>query len=98
MSNMPEGAQLSDDGQWWWDGAQWQPVQGGGGQGESGQATPEVTAADLLAYNDTGAAPGDSSALKEEHKEYFKGDVQPADFSWAEMGGAISDYEPEGSA
>ncbi len=28
MSNVPEGAQLSDDGQWWWDGNDWQPVQG----------------------------------------------------------------------
>ena len=26
MSNVPDGAQLSDDGQWWWDGSQWQPV------------------------------------------------------------------------
>jgi hypothetical protein len=28
MSNVPEGAQLSEDGQWWWDGSQWQPVGG----------------------------------------------------------------------
>jgi hypothetical protein len=26
MSNVPEGAQLSDDGQWWWDGENWQAV------------------------------------------------------------------------
>jgi hypothetical protein len=26
MSQMPANAQLSPDGQWWWDGAQWQPV------------------------------------------------------------------------
>lgn len=26
MSSAPEGAQLSDDGQWWWDGEAWQPV------------------------------------------------------------------------
>ena len=26
MSNVPEGAQLSEDGQWWWDGSQWQSV------------------------------------------------------------------------
>jgi hypothetical protein len=26
MSQMPAGAPLSEDGQWWWDGAQWQAV------------------------------------------------------------------------
>lgn len=47
MSNVPEGAQLSDDGQWWWDEANqtWNPVEGGdsgyrdggsGGPGEQG--------------------------------------------------------------
>jgi hypothetical protein len=35
MSDMPDGAQMSDDGQWWWDEANqgWQPVGGGGGGG-----------------------------------------------------------------
>jgi hypothetical protein len=27
MSNVPEGAQLSDDGHWWWDGSAWQTVE-----------------------------------------------------------------------
>ena len=35
MSNVPEGAQVSDDGQWWWDGTNWQPVEGGDGGGGS---------------------------------------------------------------
>lgn len=26
MSQMPANAPLSEDGQWWWDGAKWQPV------------------------------------------------------------------------
>jgi len=26
MTMMPEGAQLSEDGNYWWDGADWQPV------------------------------------------------------------------------
>lgn len=26
VAEIPEGAQLSDDGQWWWDGQDWQPV------------------------------------------------------------------------
>lgn len=29
--SMPAGAQLSDDGNYWWDGAEWQPVQSGEG-------------------------------------------------------------------
>jgi len=37
MSNVPEGAQLSDDGQWWWDGENWQPVNQEGGQGGTAQ-------------------------------------------------------------
>jgi hypothetical protein len=36
MSDMPEGAQLSEDGQWWWDGSEWQPVPGEGGEGGGG--------------------------------------------------------------
>jgi len=27
-ANVPQSAQLSDDGNYWWDGAQWQPVSG----------------------------------------------------------------------
>jgi hypothetical protein len=27
MTEVPEGAQLSDDGQWWWDGQDWRPVE-----------------------------------------------------------------------
>jgi hypothetical protein len=26
MPDIPEGAQRSEDGNWWWDGSQWQPV------------------------------------------------------------------------
>jgi hypothetical protein len=36
ISNVPDGAQLSDDGNYWWDGNQWQPVnQEAGGAGQS---------------------------------------------------------------
>jgi hypothetical protein len=28
MAEQPADAQLSEDGQWWWDGADWQPVAG----------------------------------------------------------------------
>jgi hypothetical protein len=42
MTQIPADAQRSDDGQWWWDGSQWQPVgdqsgaAGGGGAGGGG--------------------------------------------------------------
>ena len=42
MTNVPDGAQLSEDGAWWWDGAEWRAVEGGtdnswdaGGYGET---------------------------------------------------------------
>ena len=46
MSNTPEGAQLSDDGQWWWDGENWQPVDTSGGG-----ATPSETAQGSPAFD-----------------------------------------------
>ncbi len=33
MTHVPEGAQLSDDHRWWWDGQQWQPVPDGSAPG-----------------------------------------------------------------
>jgi hypothetical protein len=36
MTAMPEGAQLSEDGSYWWDGADWQPVDQGDQGGASG--------------------------------------------------------------
>jgi hypothetical protein len=102
MSNVPEGAQLSEDGQWWWDGSQWQPVQGGQGDaGGGGEA--QVTGDDLMIYNDTGAEPGDDSQLKEEHKQYFQldGDSAPDDYSGSECDVAIDEsaqaYQGQGS-
>lgn len=29
MPEQPADAPLSEDGQWWWDGAEWQPVEAG---------------------------------------------------------------------
>jgi hypothetical protein len=47
MSNVPEGAQLSDDGHWWWDGSQWQAVSqdGDAAGGSAGSAAPDAGAA-----------------------------------------------------
>jgi hypothetical protein len=37
MSDVPEGAQLSEDGRWWWDGSQWVAIgDGGDGGGQDG--------------------------------------------------------------
>jgi hypothetical protein len=39
MAQIPPDAQRSDDGQWWWDGSQWQPVdQGAGGAADAAGA------------------------------------------------------------
>ena len=27
MTNVPDGAQLSEDGAWWWDGAEWRATE-----------------------------------------------------------------------
>jgi hypothetical protein len=87
MSNVPEGAQLSEDGNYYWDGEAWQPVQGGGadsggGGGESGggEGGGEVTAADLEPIGDTGTDPGDESKMTDQTKPYFvrEGDPEEA--------------------
>ena len=40
MAQIPPDAQRSDDGQWWWDGSQWQPVDqaAGGAADAAGEA------------------------------------------------------------
>ncbi len=35
MTTVPEGAQLSEDGRWWWDGNDWQQVPSDGGAHEA---------------------------------------------------------------
>jgi len=42
MSNVPEGAQRSEDGYWWWDGQQWQPTE----EGVAAGAAEDVAGAD----------------------------------------------------
>lgn len=44
--SMPDGAQLSEDGKYWWDGSDWQPVPedtggGDGGGAEEGQLSED---------------------------------------------------------
>lgn len=51
MTDVPQDAPRSEDGQWWWDGSQWQPV---------GAATGSGAAAASAAAS-SGAAPASSS-------------------------------------
>jgi hypothetical protein len=44
MAEQPADAPLSEDGQWWWDGADWQPVEAG----PQASYDPGTTEADQL--------------------------------------------------
>jgi hypothetical protein len=57
MTDVPEGARLSDDGNWWWDenGQQWQPVPG---VGAGAPATGSTEGGAGGAEGDAGAAGG----------------------------------------
>lgn len=66
-SGMPPGAQLSEDGQWWWDDGtqQWQPVQdagvgsgqGGGGQGAAAFSFTDHGIVDQIGVSDEAGDP-----------------------------------------
>lgn len=73
MTHMPPDAQRSDDGNWWWDGTQWQPVLQGEGESSSSQsAQPSVAGAppdpsNLNAADEQSMAGRGGFALEEEH-------------------------------
>jgi len=50
MTKMPDGATLSDDGYYWWDGTDWQPVDtgtsSGSDAGDTGSAEPTAAGDD----------------------------------------------------
>lgn len=106
MSNVPDGAQLSEDGQWWWDGTQWQAVEGGSGTPPESGSSPgapadsnaEVTAEELQPVNDTGTEPGDENQLDERKKPYFEPDYDGAadDTSYAEQAETMDDSQATG--
>lgn len=48
MSKPPAGAQLSEDGYYWWDGFQWQLVDQTGDDGDQAGSGTEITADDIL--------------------------------------------------
>ncbi len=84
MSQMPADAQRSDDGQWWWDGSQWQPVasQTAGGATTATaeqQATAQATGTAEQQGTATGAASGAVGQLSEDGQWQWDGSQwQPA--------------------
>ena len=47
MADIPHDAPRSDDGQWWWDGTNWQPVDGGQGGGVATAQASGLTAQEV---------------------------------------------------
>jgi hypothetical protein len=79
----PEGAQLDETGQWWWDGNQWQPVEG--------ETDSTSTAHGVVDAN--GVAAPEGGQLDETGQWRWDGNQwQPvegeAEFNW-------TDFEPE---
>ena len=64
MSNVPEGAQVSDDGQWWWDGENWQAVEQA--QSYDSGATDGGYSSDSSYGSDDGGYSSESSYTPEE--------------------------------
>ena len=94
MPEIPEGAQRSEDGQYWWDGTEWQPVEGAdasgsGSEGAAGEVRPEQ----LEPMADTGEEPGNEDALTEQTRPYFDGFDGDEDTSEAELAEALDDSE-----
>jgi hypothetical protein len=83
---VPEGAQLSEDGHYWWDGSEWKPVDGAAAAATNGGQTGDVTHAELAAIQS-------EDQIEERHKPYFQPDYDkvPDDDSWAEAVGDLSE-------
>jgi hypothetical protein len=100
MSNVPDGAQLSDDGQWWWDGANWQPVNPGDGSSPAGDSdsTADITPEELQRVNDNNVEPGDENQLDERLRPYFEPDFDGIadDTSYAEQAETMDDSQYTG--
>ena len=84
---VPEGAQLSEDGHYWWDGSDWQPVAGAGANGAAdGGSNGEVTADELSQIQS-------ADQISERFQPYFQPDYDkvPDDESWAEVDADLSE-------
>jgi hypothetical protein len=68
MADMPEGAQLSEDGHYWWDGYEWHAVSaevdGGGGGGDAGAAAFSFDPNGLRIDAENSPVPSANEALK----------------------------------
>lgn len=64
MANIPEGAQRSDDGHYWWDGESWQPVD----ESAAGAGDERVTARLANGY------PASADDLTDEQKRALLGE------------------------
>jgi hypothetical protein len=62
MSNVPDGAQISDDGQWWWDGENWEAVENAGG--DAGAAAFDFDYNGLLISPENSPVPSEGEPLK----------------------------------
>ncbi len=80
MSNVPEGAQLSDDGQWYWDGSAWQAVTGGAAASGSGSAQPASGAAPMDERTQARVAAGLPATPGEETDEQRKAHASQPEF------------------
>jgi hypothetical protein len=61
-TDIPAGAQRSEDGQWWWDGAQWQPVPAHAAAGTTETQPASGTAGAEQARGSTSAQPASAAA------------------------------------
>ncbi len=97
MTDIPQAAPRSEDGQWWWDGAQWQPVAGAASpaaataaSGTAQDAAPAAAAAGTAQdAAPAAAAPAVGGQLSEDGQWQWDGSAwQPAAQGGAPAGAA----------
>jgi hypothetical protein len=84
MTTIPADAPRSEDGQWWWDGSQWQPVTG------DSQGAAEPSEAEVRAVGDSGVEPAQNVP---EHLQSAFLEGEPARGGGAEIGAALDDSQ-----
>lgn len=88
--DIPLGAEVSEDGLYWWDGSRWQPTNSPADvRGDSDTQLVE----EIRRVADTGELPGDSDLITELLREYFMPDANgvPDDASGAEVSASLDD-------
>lgn len=100
MAVVPEGAQRSGDGHYWWDGTAWQEVPADERTGSSASASSATGSQDPAGAHDAGGLSHEQLAqitseeqLDERSHPYFQPnpDTYPDDSSQAEGGDLLSD-------